>query len=583
MPDDRLSLLDRLVDHYFRRRPVNATFTGMHTLDHRLPDWSAAGVSQLLDEMRADRDGIAAVATASMDDCVEQRDWVGMDLALADSFLEIQVAELEGRHFQRGNPSLIIGEATFAIISLMIRDAEPLEVRARMARARLAALPQFLAAALAVVREAPVPSTWADKALKECGGARALLGVGLDRWCSAPDMPADLRTAIRHGGDAALGAVEAFATEVAALPRDAEPARACGADLLALLVRRGHWCDRSLDALLREVRDAYTVEGARLAEMARAVDPAGLDGVQARLAATHPSPEEYYSAFRTTWEQCHAVSAAHDLVTWPDAPIRYVPFPDATREAAPSLYYLFYRSPAPLAWPAVHDYVVPPIDQLDGAALAQHLRAWNHGVIKLNHVVHHGALGHHVQNWNAARSPLRIGRLAAVDCASRIAMFLGGTMAEGWACYATDLMDECGFLTAEERVSEQQSRVRMLARALVDLEFHTGMRSFAQAVELYATEVGMSPAAAHGEAVKNSMFPGTALMYWLGTSQIHRLRDAERARLGSAFSLRAFHDTFLSFGAIPVALAARLTPGGAAPSPAPASPASTPPASTSAA
>ena len=29
-------------------------------------------------------------------------------------------------------------------------------------------------------------------------------------------------------------------------------------------------------------------------------------------------------------------------------------------------------------------------------------------------------------------------------------MFLGGTMAEGWACYATDLMAECGFLTPEE-------------------------------------------------------------------------------------------------------------------------------------
>jgi uncharacterized protein (DUF885 family) len=210
----------------------------------------------------------------------------------------------------------------------------------------------------------------------------------------------------------------------------------------------------------------------------------------------------------------------------------------------------------------VHDYVVPPIDRLAGEALERHLRAWNHGVIKLNHVVHHGALGHHVQNRKGADAPLVIGRIAAVDCASRIGMFLGGTMAEGWACYATDLMDECGFLTPEERVSEQQTRVRMLARALVDLEFHTGARSFEQAVALYTDEVGMPPAAAHGEVVKNSMFPGTALMYWLGTSQIHALRAAERARLGAAFSLRDFHDSFLSFGAIPVALAARLVAAG---------------------
>ena len=68
------------------------------------------------------------------------------------------------------------------------------------------------------------------------------------------------------------------------------------------------------------------------------------------------------------------------------------------------------------------------------------LQATNDSVIKLNHVIHHGSIGHHVQNWHAFRSASRIGQVAAVDCASRIAMFCGGTMAEGWACYATDLM-----------------------------------------------------------------------------------------------------------------------------------------------
>ncbi len=122
-------------------------------------------------------------------------------------------------------------------------------------------------------------------------------------------------------------------------------------------------------------------------------------------------------------------------------------------------------------------------------------------------------------------------------------------------------MDECGFLTPEERVSEQQTRVRMLARALVDLEFHSGTRSFDEAVALYTEQVGMPAAAAHGEAVKNSMFPGTALMYWLGTSQIHALRTREAAHAGAAFSLKTFHDRFLSFGSVPVALVGRLLAG----------------------
>jgi len=179
-------------------------------------------------------------------------------------------------------------------------------------------------------------------------------------------------------------------------------------------------------------------------------------------------------------------------------------------------------------------------------------------VITLNHVVHHGAIGHHVQNYYAYRGASEIGRVAAVDCASRIGMFLGGTMAEGWACYATDLMDECGFLTPEESVSQQHTRARLLARAVVDIGLHERSMDFDAAVAVYRDRIGMPHQAAVGEACKNSMFPGTALMYWLGTDGIHALRrDRERIE-GSAFSRRRFHDRLLSYGSIPVPLIARI-------------------------
>ena len=49
-----------------------------------------------------------------------------MDLALADGFLEIQIAEHEGAHFYRGNPALWTGEAIFSVIALVTRDFAPL-------------------------------------------------------------------------------------------------------------------------------------------------------------------------------------------------------------------------------------------------------------------------------------------------------------------------------------------------------------------------------------------------------------------------------------------------------------------------
>jgi uncharacterized protein (DUF885 family) len=157
--------------------------------------------------------------------------------------------------------------------------------------------------------------------------------------------------------------------------------------------------------------------------------------------------------------------------------------------------------------------------------------------------------------------------VAAVDCASRIGMFCGGTMAEGWACYATDLMEELGFLTPLERVSEQHTRVRMLGRAIVDIEFHQGTMSFTEAMAFYSERVGMSADAARAETVKNSMFPCTAIMYWLGTQGIHDLRAEMKRREGSRFSLRRFHGELLGYGSIPVPLITRMMTEGTSPLP----------------
>ena len=137
-------------------------------------------------------------------------------------------------------------------------------------------------------------------------------------------------------------------------------------------------------------------------------------------------------------------------------------------------------------------------------------------------------------------------------------MFCGGTMAEGWACYATALMDELGFLSPLEQLSEQHSRVRFLVRAIVDIAFHEGTMTFDEAVRFHAHEAMLDDGAARAEVVKCGMFPGTAVMYWLGARAIGALRDRLSAERGTGFSLQAFHDDVLGHGSIPVPLIARL-------------------------
>jgi len=131
-------------------------------------------------------------------------------------------------------------------------------------------------------------------------------------------------------------------------------------------------------------------------------------------------------------------------------------------------------------------------------------------------------------------------------------------MAEGWACYVGDLMEDVGFLSPLERLSQQHSRVRFLARAIVDIELHQSTMTFDDAITFYAEQAGLSTDAARAETVKNTMFPCTALMYWLGTQSILDLRAAMTKSQGEKFSRKAFHDELLGHGAIPVPLIARM-------------------------
>jgi hypothetical protein len=550
-----MTSLGAFFDSYYRLRPVNATFTGIHDHDHRLPDWSPDGLAAAADEMRALRASLVAGRRPD----VSLRDVAQRDRELAIAFLDVQLAERDSDHFQRRNPSLAAGEAIFSLVSLMTRPFAPTAQRVDAAIARLTAVPAFLEGAQQSMITG-IPDQWRAKCLRECDGAQRLLGDGIGKWIAVESI--DHRRS-DHLTRAAAQAAQAFDRFRSWLDGEAAPApaerSACGPELFDLLLSRGHWCDRSRGELGVEARAALDDALATLDARARQAAPGGWAEVNQRLTEAHPDVDDYLTAYQRAWDACHSRATAAGLVTWPVYPIRYVPIPVHTRDAAPNLYYLFYRSPAPFDGLPVHDYVVTPIERdMPADEQVRRLRATNTSVIKLNHVVHHGAIGHHVQNFYAYAGASEIGRVAAVDCASRIGMFQGGTMAEGWACYATDLMDEIGFFTPDESLAQQHTRARLLARAVVDIGLHEGSMSVDDAVAVYRDRIGMSPDAARAEVCKNSMFPATAVMYWLGTDSLHRLRRERQRVEGASFSLRGLHDRVLSFGSIPVPLVAKV-------------------------
>ena len=554
------SVLDRFFLHHFRTNPVNATFTGIHEYDGLLPDWSRAGLDRLDDERHALHSALAHAHPSPASATGYQRDADSLDAELARGQLEIARAEGRCRHGAGGNPALWTGEAIFALVSLMIRPFAPLGDRFASAVSRCAAIRRFLDDARTTLDAGGAPAAWTARALRECDGAVILLSQGIDSWIASDIEGSEDAGRLREAADDALVALEEFAAWLRAQSLLADDFASCGPDHFDLLLRRGHHYHGSRRALLADARAQLRVEQDRLAMMAHA-QGGSWRSTKERLLADHPAPGDYLAAFARIWEAAHHCAITNNVLSWPDWPIRYTIIPEWTRNAAPYLYYLFYRAPAPFDRGVAAEYVVPAIR---GESAEQHLRTWNFSALKLNHVVHHGGIGHHVQNWHAYhQATSRVGTVAAVDCASRISMFCGGTMAEGWACYATALMDEIGFLSPLEQVSEQHSRVRFLVRAIVDIAFHEGTMTFDEAVRFHADEATLDDGAARAEVVKCGMFPGTAMMYWLGTRGLHDLRVQMERERGLSFKLSDFHDEVLGHGSIPVPLVARLMTEGA--------------------
>jgi uncharacterized protein (DUF885 family) len=538
--------LDDFFRSYFRRRPVCATFVGAHDHDHRLPDVSDTGVSTSVDELTDLERRLGSIPEDRLTDAQQ------IDRELAEGALRIQRWEVESDHYLRKNPAFYTGKAIFGVMSLFLRDYAPVEERVPAAIDRMSAIPGFLETATENLEG--VPAGWEDRALDECDAAVAFFEDGIEQL--AADHGVEDPEFV-ESGTVAAGSFAEFREAIERADTVAD-GHACGRGPLERILSEGHHFDRSIQELVDGAWEELERCENYLEEHATEFDAETPEEALGLLADRHPSAEDYYEQYREVWEECRSTAEGADVLTWPEYPVEFVPRPEWCREAARDLYFLFYRSPAAFDDVTPVEYLVEPVEpEMDDDETRERLRRNNDSQIKLNHVAHHAATGHHVQNWNAYNNAdSRIGRVAATDCASRIAFYAGGTMAEGWACYATELMDELDFLSPLESYSLRNSRLRFASRAIVDLELHRGELSHDEAVEFYRDRIGMSEAAASYEATRNGMFPGMAVMYLRPLQVVHELREEFESELGSEFDLGRFHDEFLSYGSIPVTMIA---------------------------
>ncbi|MBX3484174.1 MAG: DUF885 family protein [Phenylobacterium sp.] len=131
---------------------------------------------------------------------------------------------------------------------------------------------------------------------------------------------------------------------------------------------------------------------------------------------------------------------------------------------------------------------------------------------------------------------------------------------EGWALYCEYLGLEMGMYdTPYDRFGYLTFQMWRAARLVVDTGLHHKGWTRAQAIQFLHDNTALSDHDIEIEVDRYISWPGQAVSYYLGMMAIKEARAKAEAALGPKFDIRAFHDTVLSMGSVPIpVLAARI-------------------------
>jgi uncharacterized protein (DUF885 family) len=130
---------------------------------------------------------------------------------------------------------------------------------------------------------------------------------------------------------------------------------------------------------------------------------------------------------------------------------------------------------------------------------------------------------------------------------------------EGWALYAEQLADELGAFENDPvgRLGYLQSMAFRACRLVVDTGLHAKRWTREQAVQFFVDVNGSNPLEVASEVDRYCSWPGQACGYKVGHSEINRQREKARTALGSTFADKAFNDTVVLGGNVPLDVLAR--------------------------
>jgi uncharacterized protein (DUF885 family) len=595
-----------LRDRYFRGQlelnPVTSTYLGgegwnpeLRVLNGRLRDYSAGGLSDESREYRTIERAHSSIDPALLS--AQGR----VDHALMAAQVAFLSDQLERRYHERCVDTYVA--EPFRGIDWQIQQMRTFpnsqlgdENQWRQVVSRLSAIPPYLAVAKENLAAGKRSGNIPDRRMVQRDGIdgsranatyfRTTLPALATTYLGDQKFARSMASGVASAGEAAARAYADFAAWLEQnLPvNDTQNRYAIGETLYGWRVRTILRDERSSGELAdfgaRQVED-YT---RRIAEVAERISrergislPFGstqdrswsIRRVMEDLSSEAPqNDDELLRWYRETGERAVGYGRERGMFDVPaDYRLEVVPTPPVLRSTIDAAYY-----PAPPFLRAgVGRFYLTPTGN-DAAALRENSRA-----SVADTAVHEGFPGH---DWhykfmtgNASDiSNIRWLTPGAVEDSS--SMWSDSMATEGWALYAEELMAEpagdraYGFYTPAEYMYQLQGQLLRAARVHIDVGLHTGRMSFDDAIEYFASRVSFYPGAAAkasqdpaaraiAESAQRAIYryskwPTQAITYNLGKNAIIDLRESYRARKGTTYSAREFHERFMRMGTIPV-------------------------------
>jgi uncharacterized protein (DUF885 family) len=595
-----------LRDRYFLRtlelNPVVSTYLGgdgyspvLATVNGRLRDYRPDALAHEAAFYREVRNALGGIDRRGLD-AAERIDADVLEAQV--SFLLHQIEER--RHHERSVDTYVA--EPFRGVDWQLQQMQRFpdgrlgsEDEWRLVLARLEAVPAYVDAALANLREGKRRGNLPDRRMVQRDGIdgsaanaeyfRKTLQTQATELLGDRPFAGTTRERLAAAGSAASAAYERFARALAETYDVHERA-----DRFAAGEAEYDWRVRHCLGVSRSAKELYEYGAEQVAlyegkvyevaaEVARDAGlrlPFGTDAERRRsvravmdhLSKDAPADDdELFRWYRAAGERAVAYGRAQDLFDIPaDYRLDVVPTPPVLRSTIDAAYY-----PAPpFKHSGVGRFYLTPTGN-DPAALGLNNRA-----SVADTAVHEGFPGH---DWHYkymtghAREISNIRWLTPGAVEDSSSMWEDSMAAEGWALYSEELMAEPaaghphGFYTAAEHLYELQGQLLRAVRVRVDVGLHTERMSYDQAVDYFTAHVAFYPGAcaraaseptaravcdqAQRAIYRYSKWPTQAITYNLGKNEILALREAVRTREGGRFSAKAFHERLMRMGTIP--------------------------------